>query len=72
MLWILKIIELIASVLLVFLILVQQKSTWLSLTTFSESFWKFERRWPEKVLHMATIFVWAIFIFNTFLYFLMA
>jgi len=72
MLWVLKIIEIIASVILVILILLQQKSSGLSLTTFSENFWKFERRWPEKVLYNATILVWVIFVLNTFVYFLLS
>lgn len=73
MLVILKITQIVISLLLAFIILIQPKKSGLSLTTFwSESVWKFERRWPEKILHNATIILWVLFIINALLFFFIA
>lgn len=72
MIAVIKIIEIIVSILLVVLILLQRKNSGLSLTTFSENFGKFERRWPEKFIYNLTAVLAIIFVVNTFVYFLVA
>lgn len=73
MLGILKIIEIVVSVLLVIVVLIQPKKSSLNLTTFwNEWAWKFERRGAEKTLHNLTIILWTLFIIVGLLYFFMA
>ncbi len=70
MLEVLKIIEVVVSILLVLVILIQNKSVSLNLTSMSWWMAQIKKRGPEKVLHIATIvlgvaFVWlalALFI----------
>lgn len=69
---ILLIIQVITSILLVLLILVQSKGTGLSIAPGSNDFGKFEKRGPEKTLHITTIVLGAIFVINATLYFLLA
>lgn len=70
MLWILKIIEIVVSVLLIIVILIQPKKSSLNLTTFgNDGAWKFERRWAEKTLHTITIILWTVFILTGLAYF---
>lgn len=56
--------EIIISILLIFIVLIQNKSAGLNLSTMSSSMWETTRRWPEKVLHNATIIIWTLFILN--------
>ncbi|EKD66829.1 MAG: hypothetical protein ACD_49C00009G0054 [uncultured bacterium (gcode 4)] len=73
MLEILKITQIVISLLLAFIILIQPKKSSLSLTTFwSESAGKYEKRWPEKILHNATIIFWVLFVINALLFFFLA
>lgn len=68
-----KIIEMVISILLILVILIQPKKSSLNLTTFGNEWgWKFERRWPEKTLHQLTIIIWSIFIILALVYFFMA
>lgn len=58
----LKIFEVIVSVLLILTVLIQNKSVSLNLTNMSGGMAQIKKRWPEKVLHIATIVLWIIFI----------
>ncbi|EKE27191.1 MAG: hypothetical protein ACD_4C00008G0003 [uncultured bacterium (gcode 4)] len=72
MIEILKITQIILSLFLIFVILIQPKKSSLSLTSFWNEWWKFEKRWSEKVLHNTTIILTVLFIVNALLYFFMA
>lgn len=65
----LKIFEVIVSVLLIFVILIQNKSVSLNLTNMSWWMAQIKKRWPEKVLHITTIVLWAIFVINSVILF---
>lgn len=58
----LKIFEVIVSILLIFVILIQNKSVSLNLTNMSGWMNQVKKRWPEKVLHIATIVLGTIFV----------
>ncbi len=58
----LKIFEVIVSLLLIFVILIQNKSVSLNLTNMSGGMNQVKKRWPEKVLHIATIILGIIFV----------
>lgn len=64
--------EIIVSILLILAILVQAKGNGLSIAPGSNDFGKFEKRGPEKILHIITIILGAIFVLNTTLYFFLA
>ena len=71
MLEFLKISEIIISILLIIVILIQNKSITLDLS--SMGWWwmaKTTKRGAEKVLHNLTIFLWILFIVNSLLFFL--
>jgi protein translocase SecG subunit len=70
MVTILKIAQMILSVLLALIILVQHKQASLSITNFGGEATKYERRGPEKTLHMATIILGVLFILNAIAYFI--
>lgn len=72
MLKIFFVIEIIVSILLILIILVQAKGNGLSIAPGSNDFGKFEKRGPEKMLHIITIILGAIFVLNTTLYFFLA
>lgn len=61
----LKFSELVISILLIFVILIQNK--WTALNLSSMSWWMNEitRRWPEKILHNLTIILGTLFILNS-------
>jgi len=58
----LKIFEIIIALLLIFVVLIQNKSVSLNLTSMSGWMNQVKKRWPEKVLHNATIVLWTIFV----------
>ena len=66
----LKIIEVITSLLLIFIILIQSKNVSLNLTSMSWWMWTITKRWPEKILHNITIILWTLFIVNSLILFL--
>lgn len=66
---ILRITELVLALLLVFIILIQNKSVTLNLTNMSWWMNQIKKRWPEKVLHTTTIVLWALFILNSIVLF---
>ena len=62
--------EVIISILMILIILIQNKNVSLNLTSMSWWMWSVTKRWPEKVLHNLTIILWALFIINSVLLFL--
>lgn len=72
MLMTLTITQIIIGVLLSLIILIQPKKSSLNLTTFWSEVSKFERRWPEKILHNTTIVLGALFIINALIIFFIA
>lgn len=67
MLEILKYSEILISVLLILVILIQNKNVSLSLTSMSWGMAPAQKRWPEKVLQNTTIVLWALFVVNSIL-----
>lgn len=61
----LKLTELVISILLVFVILVQNKNVSLNLSSMSGWMWEITKRWPEKIMHNITIVLWVLFILNS-------
>ena len=70
MVTILKISQMILSFLLAFFILIQHKSASLSITNFGGENTKYERRGPEKTLHMTTVILGILFTLNAIVYFI--
>jgi protein translocase SecG subunit len=70
----LKITQILFSILLVLIILIQPKKSSLSITSFSWNEWinTFEKRGPEKILHNTTIFLAILFILNSLIFFFLA
>lgn len=58
----LKFAEIFVCVLLIFFILIQNKNVSLNLSSMSGWMGEVTKRWPEKVLHNATIILWILFI----------
>ncbi len=67
---ILKFSEVIISVLLVFIVLIQNKNVSLNLSDMSSWMWEITKRGPEKILHNATIILWVLFVLNSLVLFL--
>lgn len=65
MLDLLKFAEIFICVLLIFFILIQNKNVSLNLSSMSGWMGEVTKRWPEKVLHNATITLWVLFILNS-------
>jgi protein translocase SecG subunit len=61
----LKFFEVIIAVLLIFIILVQNKAVTLNLTDMSSGMWEITKRWPEKVIQNITIVLGVLFILNS-------
>ncbi len=68
----LKVVEVIISVLLIFVILVQNKNVSLNLSSMSWGMWEVTKRWPEKIMHNTTIILWIAFIVNSLVLFLIS
>ncbi|MDD3302329.1 MAG: preprotein translocase subunit SecG [Candidatus Gracilibacteria bacterium] len=66
----LKIFEVIVSLLLILIILIQNKSVTLNLTSMSGGMNQVKKRGPEKVLHIATIVIGVIFVLNSIILFM--
>lgn len=71
MLEILKITEVIISILLIAIILIQNKNVTLNLASMSGWMWAVTKRGPEKVLHIATIVLAILFIINSLAFFIL-
>jgi protein translocase SecG subunit len=65
MLEFLKFSEIVISILLIFIILIQNKNVSLNLTSMSGWMWTITKRWPEKIIHNITIILWVLFILNS-------
>lgn len=61
----LKFAEVFICVLLIFFILIQNKNVSLNLSSMSGWMGEVTKRWPEKVLHNATIILWVLYILNS-------
>ena len=68
----LKFIEIIISILLMFIILIQNKNVSLNLASMSGWMWEVTKRWAEKVLHNTTVILWTLFILNSLALFLLS
>lgn len=68
----LQILEIIISVLLVFIVLIQNKNVSLNLSTMGSGMWEITKRWPEKILQNITIVLATIFILNSILLYILA
>ena len=66
----LQIIEVIIAILLIAVILIQNKNVTLNLSSMGGWMGEVTKRWAEKVLHNATIVLWTLFILNSLALFL--
>jgi protein translocase SecG subunit len=57
--------EVIISLLLIAVVLIQNKNVSLNLSTMSGGMWAITKRWPEKVLHNVTVILGTLFILNS-------
>lgn len=71
MLEILKITEVIIAILLITVVLIQNKNVSLNLTSMSGGMGTITKRWPEKILHITTIVLWILFILNSLAFFVL-
>ncbi len=71
MLELLNITEIIISILLIFIILIQAKNVTLNLSTMWGWMWAITKRWPEKILQNITIILSILFWINSLLFFLL-
>ena len=69
MLQVLTISEVIISILLIFIILIQNKNVSLNLSDMWGWMWTITKRWPEKILNNITIVLAILFILNSFIFF---
>ncbi len=69
---VLKITQIVLSILLALFILIQHKQASLSITNFGGEAAKFEKRGPEKVLHIATVVLGILWTVNAIVYFVVA
>ena len=67
---VLMILEVIVAALLIFIVLIQNKSVSLNLASMGWWMDSVVKRGPEKVLHNATIVLWTLFIVNSVLLYL--
>ena len=58
-------IEIILAILLIIVVLLQNKNVSLSLSSMSWDAWEITKRWPEKILQNATILLWFLFTVNS-------
>jgi len=70
MLEILKMSEVIIWILLMFMILIQNKNVALNLSSMSGGMWTVTKRGPEKIMHNMTIILWVLFTINSLALFL--
>lgn len=67
----LQISEIIIAVLLIAIVLIQNKNVSLNLTSMSGGMGTITKRGPEKVLHNATIVLGVLFVVNSLLLFVL-
>ena len=70
LLGIFTITQIIISILLIIVVLIQNKNVSLNLTSMWWGMWPVTKRWWEKVLHNATIVLGTLFILNSLTLFL--
>ncbi len=69
MLEMLKFMEVTISILLIFIVLIQNKNVTLNLASMSGGMSAVTKRGPEKILHIATIILGLLFITNSLAFF---
>ena len=62
---IIKTLEVIIAILLIAVVLIQNKNVALNLSTMWGGMWEVTKRGPEKILHNATIILGVAFIINS-------
>lgn len=67
----LNVLEIIIAILLVFIILVQNKNVTLNLSSMGGWMWPITKRGPEKFFQTATIVLGTLFILNSILLFIL-
>ena len=60
-------LDIILSLLITLVVMLQSKGSGLSIIAWTGDFWKFERRGPERVLHYFTIALVALFVVTSLL-----
>lgn len=65
-------LQIIICIILIAIVLIQNKGVSLNLTSMSGGAGPATKRWPEKVLHNATIVIGTLFIFNSVLLFILS
>lgn len=63
-------IQIILSILLIIVILLQNKNVSLNLSSMSNDMWEITKRWPEKILQNTTIILAVAFTINAILLFI--
>ena len=71
MLDILKLAEIVIAVLLIFIVLIQNKNVSLNLSSMSWGMGEVTKRGPEKILENVTIVLGTLFVFNSIALFLL-
>jgi protein translocase SecG subunit len=61
--------QIIICVLLIAVVLLQNKNVSLNLTSMGWWMWPVTKRWPEKVLQNLTIILWVLFVLNSLVFF---
>ncbi len=69
MLQLLNISEIIICILLIAVVLLQNKNVSLNLSSMGGWMWTVTKRWPEKILNNITIVLGALFILNSLAFF---
>jgi protein translocase SecG subunit len=69
MITLLTITQIIISVLLIIVVLIQNKNVSLNLSSMGGGMWPVTKRWWEKVLHITTIVLWTLFAINSLVFF---
>ncbi len=69
MLQLLNISEIIICILLIAVVLLQNKNVSLNLSSMGGWMWPVTKRWPEKILNNITIVLGALFILNSLAFF---
>lgn len=64
-------VEIILAVLIIFVVLIQNKNVSLNLSSMSGGMAEITKRGPEKILHNATILIGTLFIINSVALFLL-
>ena len=67
-----KILEIILSILLIAVVLIQNKNVSLNLSTMGWGMGEVSKRGPEKILHNATIILGVAFVLNSIALFLIS